>query len=163
VELKSRSRLTNLRSRRPESRGRCLMTRRQRPRLPTCPLIPTASRRNRRQTRRVAPSLQDWKRPGPCKRELRSLASRGTSVCPLERAAFVRLLSWPFARRGSSYAPSSLGCSGGSTRNGASRAHQVCLPVAYKQSAYPGYRVCTPARLLSARVDPNRGLGDAGG
>jgi hypothetical protein len=68
----------------------------------------------------------------------------------------VRLLSWPFARRGSSYAPSSLGCSGGSTRNGASRAHQVCLPVAYKQVGLPRLPslYASEAAVRSGRSEP---------
>jgi hypothetical protein len=59
AERRNPSRPISLTSRRPEGRERCPMTHRRRPRLPTCPLIPTASRRNRRRTSRVAPSLQD--------------------------------------------------------------------------------------------------------
>jgi hypothetical protein len=51
--------LNHRRERRQGSRERCQAIPHQHPRLPTCPLIPTASRRNRRQTSRVAPSLQD--------------------------------------------------------------------------------------------------------
>ena len=45
----------------------------ERPRLPTCPLIPTGSQRKRRLTSRVAPSSRP--KEGPCKRERRGLAS----------------------------------------------------------------------------------------
>jgi hypothetical protein len=73
AELRSQSRPTSRRSRRPEGREPCRTSRRQRPRLPTCPLIPTASKCKRRLTSRVAPSSRP--KEGPCKRERRGLAS----------------------------------------------------------------------------------------
>ena len=85
AELRSQSRPTSLKSRRPESQERCRTIHRQHPRLPTCPLIPTASQRNHRLTSRVAPSLRGRRkaRKRPCKCENRGLASRGTSVWPV--------------------------------------------------------------------------------
>jgi hypothetical protein len=70
-------------SRSPDSRERCPTIHHQRPRLPTCPLIPTASQRNHRLTSRVAPSET---RTRPCKRECRGLASQRTFVRPVRES-----------------------------------------------------------------------------
>jgi len=83
--MRSQTRPTSPKSRCRKSRERCPTIHRQRPRLPICPLIPTASQRNHRLTSRVAPSLRGRRkaRKRPCKCENRGLASRGTSVWPV--------------------------------------------------------------------------------
>jgi hypothetical protein len=84
AERKSQSHPINLKSRRPVSRERCRTSHRRRPKLPTCPSIPTASQHNPRLTSRVAPSSQDRRKAWvkPCRREHRGPASQRTSVRP---------------------------------------------------------------------------------
>jgi hypothetical protein len=110
TELRSQSRPTSLKSRRPESQERCRTSHCQRLRLPTCPLIPTANQRNHRLTSRVAPCET---RTRPCKRVCRGLASQRTSVRPVREPPSGGFSLGLRSPRGSNDPPASLGWSGG--------------------------------------------------
>jgi hypothetical protein len=119
--IRSQTPPTRPRSRCRKSRERCPTSHRRRLRLPTCPLIPTASRRSHRLTSRVAPSLGGRRkaRKGPCKCENRGLASRGTSVWLVREppsGGFSLGLSLAAEALRAVVVARLLGCSGGSRR-----------------------------------------------